>query len=226
METKKTSKANLEKNKLLFLEIGLIIVLGIVLIALEWTTRPTNSSSLNFPGEDIGEEELTIITRYQEEKPEPPPPPPKIVDILNIVANDEKLNNPFELDNMEIKEDFGFDIPQYKEEPDDKELDFFVVEDKPKFQGGGHNAFSKWIYENLQYPDIAAENGISGRVFMQFTINSKGEVVDAKVTRGVDPNLDKEALRVVSSSPLWEPGKQRGRPVNVRFSFSIFFVLQ
>jgi protein TonB len=225
METKKTSKANLEKKRFLFLEIGLVIVLGIVLIALEWATRPSKTSNLDFLGVDIGDEEMTIITRHQEKKPEPPPPP-KVVDVLNIVANDEKLNNPLELQNMEIPEDFEFEITPYKEEKDDEELDFFIVEDKPKFQGGDHNAFSEWIHANLRYPVIATENGITGKVFMQFTINSKGEVVDVKVIRGVDPALDKEALRVVSSSPMWEPGKQRGRPVNVRFSFSIFFVLQ
>lgn len=226
METKKTSKANLEKKRFLFLEIGLVIVLGIVLIALEWATRPANSSSLYFLNEDTAEEELTIITRHQEEKPEPPPPPPGIVDILNIIDNNEKLDDPFELENMEITEDFVIQIPDYKDEKYDEEFYFFAVQDKPKFQGGDHNAFSKWVHENIQYPVIAIKNGISGRVFLQFTINSKGEVVDVKVMRGVDPALDKEALRVVSASPIWEPGKQSGRPVNVRFSFSIFFALQ
>lgn len=226
METKKTSKANLEKKRFLFLEIGLVIILGIVLIGLEWAIRPSNSSNLYFLDEDIGEEEMTIITRHQEKKPEPPPPPPRVVDVLNIVDNDERLNNPFELENMEIHEDFGFNIIPYNEEEYDEEFDFLVVQDKPKFQGGDYNAFSRWVHKNIQYPVIAAKNGISGRVFMQFTINSKGEVVDVKVMRGVDPALDKEAIRVVSASPVWEPGKQSGRPVNVRFKFSIFFALQ
>jgi protein TonB len=226
METKKTSKANLEKNKLLFLEIGLVIVLGIVLIALEWSTRPSNSGNFYFPGEDIGEEEMTIITRHQEKKPEPPPPPPKVVEVIKIIDNSKKIDNPYELENIRFTEDFVIDIVPYKEEKYNDEFDFFVVEDKPKFRGGDHNDFSKWVHENIQYPVIAAENGINGRVFMQFTINSKGEVVNVKVTRGVDPALDNEAIRVVSSSPMWEPGKQRDKPVNVRFSFSIFFLLQ
>ena len=96
----------------------------------------------------------------------------------------------------------------------------------PKFQGGGKEKFREWIAKNLQYPPIAAENGISGRVFVQFAVNAQGEVVDVKVVRGVDPALDKEAVRVVKSSPRWTPGKQRGRPVKVQFTFPIVFVLQ
>jgi len=103
---------------------------------------------------------------------------------------------------------------------------FFIVEEMPSFQGGGEDAFREFIAKNLRYPEIAADNGISGRVYVQFAINSKGEVVDAVVVRGVDPALDKEALRVVLSSPKWEPGRQRGRPVKVQFTFPINFILQ
>ncbi|KPL11109.1 MAG: energy transducer TonB, partial [Bacteroides sp. SM23_62] len=78
----------------------------------------------------------------------------------------------------------------------------------------------------LRYPEIAAENGISGKVYVQFAVNSKGEVVDAVVVRGVDPALDKEAVRVVTSSPKWSPGRQRGKAVKVQFTFPINFVLQ
>jgi protein TonB len=102
---------------------------------------------------------------------------------------------------------------------------FFIVEEMPSFKGGGEDAFREWIAQNLRYPEIAADNGISGRVYVQFAINSKGEVCDAVVVRGVDPALDKEALRVVMSSPKWEPGRQRGRPVKVQFTFPINFIL-
>ena len=84
----------------------------------------------------------------------------------------------------------------------------------------------KYIGQNLRYPEIAAENGISGRVIVQFAVNKVGTVVDAKVVRSVDPALDKEAIRVVMSSPKWTPGKQRGKAVKVLFTFPINFVLQ
>ena len=108
-----------------------------------------------------------------------------------------------------------------------EEETFYIVEDMPKFNGGDPAVeFRKYIAQNLHYPEIAAENGISGRVIVQFAVNSKGKVVDAVVVAGVDPALDKEAIRVVMSSPPWTPGRQRGKPVKVLFTFPINFVLQ
>ena len=105
---------------------------------------------------------------------------------------------------------------------------FYVVEDMPEFNGGGDPAieFRRFIAQNLQYPERAAANGIEGRVIVQFAVNSSGKVVDATVVRSVDPDLDKEALRVINSSPEWEPGRQKGKAVDVLFTFPINFVAQ
>ena len=104
---------------------------------------------------------------------------------------------------------------------------FYIVEDMPTFNGGDPaTEFKKYIVQNLRYPEIAAENGISGRVIVQFAVNKVGTVVDGKVVRSVDPALDKEAIRVVMTSPKWVPGKQRGKAVKVLFTFPINFVLQ
>jgi protein TonB len=226
MESKKSKKADLEKNRPLFLELGLVIVLAIVLLAFEWTTKPSKAGALDILAEDIGDEEIIPITRHQEKPPEPPPPPPKVIEVLNIVADDKELTDQLELDNMDMDQDLEMEFMPFEEEEAGEEEVFIIVEDMPKFQGGDQNAFRRWIQDNLRYPEIAAENGISGKVFVQFAVNSKGQVVDAKVIRGVDPALDKEALRVVTSSPRWEPGKQRGKPVKVQFTFPIVFVLQ
>ncbi len=108
----------------------------------------------------------------------------------------------------------------------EKEI-FFVVEEMPTFNGGDAGVeFRKYIGENLEYPEVAAENGISGRVVVQFTVNAKGVVEDAAIVRSADPALDEEALRVVMSSPTWQPGKQEGKKVNVQFTFPINFVLK
>jgi len=108
--------------------------------------------------------------------------------------------------------------------PVDTEV-FFIVEEMPTFSGGEPGIeFRKYIDENLRMPEAAAINGIEGRVVVQFMVNSKGKVVNAVIVRGVDPLLDAEALRVVNSSPAWEPGKQRGEPVNVLFTIPINFV--
>ncbi len=226
MEVKKSEKVNLEKNRSLFLELGLVIVLATVLIAFEWTTRPSQSNAFETLSEDEGEEEIVPITRQLEEQPPPPPPPPQVIEVLNIVQDDVELDDQLELDDMEGNQDLEMDFMPFEEEEAGEEEVFIIVEDMPKFMGSDQNAFRTWIQQNLRYPEIAAENGISGRVFVQFAVNSKGQVVDAKVIRGVDPALDKEALRVVNSSPKWQPGKQRGKPVKVQFTFPIVFILQ
>jgi TonB family protein len=109
----------------------------------------------------------------------------------------------------------------------DKEGEIFViVENMPKFQGGDINKFREYIGENLKYPEIAKENGIQGRVILSYVIEPDGRLTNAKILRGVDPSLDKEALRVVESSPVWTPGTQRGEPVRVQFNIPINFALQ
>ena len=102
---------------------------------------------------------------------------------------------------------------------------FFIVEDMPTFQGKPVDNFRNYIADNIVYPEEAAKNGIEGKVFVQFKVNSSGKVADARIVRGVDPLLDAEALRVIKSSPDWEPGKQRGKKVCVMFTFPIKFEL-
>lgn len=109
--------------------------------------------------------------------------------------------------------------------PADEQV-FIVVEEPASFQGGDVNSFRDWVTKNLKYPIIAVEKGISGKVYVQYAINSKGDVVDVKVVRGVDPSLDKEAIRVISSSPKWEPAKQKGTKVKQQFTIPIAFQLQ
>ncbi len=103
---------------------------------------------------------------------------------------------------------------------------FFKVEVMPDFQGGGLDAFLSYIAENIRYPQEAAEEGVQGRVFVEFIVRKDGSVTDAKIVRGVDPLLDKEALRVVSASPQWVPGMQRGQEVDVKFTFPVIFQLK
>jgi protein TonB len=227
METKKTKKADLENKRGIFLQIGLIVVLGLTLAAFEWSSRPNMENTLGELADVDLEEEIVPITRQQEVKPPPPPPPPKVTEVLNIVKDDVQIDDELIVDDAEADQNMQIDIVEFQEEEEvaDEEV-FFIVEDMPSFQGKGQEGFREWIAQNLRYPEIAAENGISGKVYVQFAVNSKGQVVDAVVVRGVDPALDKEAIRVVMSSPKWTPGRQRGKPVKVQFTFPINFVLQ
>ena len=227
MELKKSKKADLENKKGIFLQIGLVIVLGIILAAFEWSSRPNMESTLGDLADMDLEEEIIPITRQQDVKPPPPPPPPKVADVLNIVEDDVEIEDELIIEDAESDQNMEIEIVEFEEEEEVAEEEvFFIVEDMPSFQGKGQEGFREWIAKNLRYPEIAAENGISGKVYVQFAVNSKGQVVDAVVVRGVDPALDKEAVRVVTSSPKWSPGRQRGKAVKVQFTFPINFVLQ
>ncbi|MFC2087392.1 energy transducer TonB [Bacteroidota bacterium] len=226
MEIKKNDKANIDKYRGVFLQIGMVLSLSIILAAFEWTSRDKGLNLLAEMEETEFEEEVIPITR-QEVKPPPPPPPPQVTEVLNIVDDDVEIEDELEIEDMEADQTTQIEIYEFEEEEEEEEGEiFFIVEDMPTFMGGDQNKFREYIQKNLKYPTIAAENGIQGRVFVNFIVNEKGEVTNVTVVRGVDPALDEEAVRVVKSSPEWTPGRQRGKPVRVQFTFPIVFVLQ
>ena len=102
---------------------------------------------------------------------------------------------------------------------------FDVVEQQPSYPGG-MGALNQWLASNIKYPAMAAENGIEGRVVVQFVVERDGSVSGVHVVRGVDPSLDKEATRVVSQMPKWIPGKQNGSAVRVKYTVPVTFRLQ
>lgn len=110
-------------------------------------------------------------------------------------------------------------------EPAEDEQVFFIVEEMPEFPGG-EAALRNFIAQTIKYPVAAQDLGIQGRVYVSFVVSKTGKVTDAKIARGVDPVLDQEALRVVNALPLWKPGIQRGKPVNVSYTVPINFALQ
>lgn len=229
MELKKNPKADLQKMKLLFTEIGLVAALGVVLLAFEWTSSGDINTDLANLQDVVMEEEMIPITQMEEIKPPPPPPEPvQVTDVINIVEDDVDIDDNLDIFDSEFREDVAVKIVKFQEEEEEMEEEqvFVVVEDMPGFGGGDSNKFREYIAKNLRYPEVAAENGIQGRVFVQFVVEPDGRVSNVKVVRGVDPALDKEAVRVVESSPPWKPGKQRGKPVRVSFTFPIIFVLQ
>lgn len=227
MEVKKTPKADLESKKTVFLQIGLVVVLSLVLVAFEWTSTDVNVD-FSLQDEDIEvEEEIIPITRQEEVKPPPPPPPPAVADILNIVEDDVELDEELEIMDTEMSQDDIVDFSNmvFEEETRDEGEIFMIVEEMPEFPGGTE-ALHKYLAQSVRFPVIAQENGIQGRVYIQFVINQNGEVTNATILRGVDPSLDREALRVVEAMPKWKPGKQRNRPVRVSYTVPINFVLQ
>lgn len=229
MEIKKTPKADLENRRTLYTEIGLVVALLVVWGAFSYSTKEKAVASL---GEDTQVVEVEDMVPITQETPPPPPETPKIPvlsDQIDIVEDDIKVDDNF----MSLEDDanLGVEIMDYVEEVkeevvEEEAIPFQLVEEKPSFNGGDANEFSKWVNSKLQYPEIAKENGVQGRVTLQFTVNTDGSVSNVKVLRGVDSSLDKEAVKVVSMSPKWKPGKQRDRAVKVTYTFPVIFQLR
>ena len=231
MEIKKSEKASLENKRLLFTEIGLILALLIVWGAFSYSTKEKKVAVFEDVAEEIAVEEEIPIT--QENTPPPPETPdgPVLSDQIDIVDDEIVVDDSMFL-NLEDDSSIGIEIMDYveavveEEEVEEEAIPFQLVEEKPKFQGGDANDFTRWVNSRLQYPEIAKENGVQGRVTLQFTVNADGSVANVKVLRGVDPSLDQEAVRVVSSSPKWTPGRQRDRAVKVTYTFPVVFQLR
>ena len=232
MELKKSPKADMGKNKLLFVEIGLIAALSVSLFAFNYETgiEPKEKLAKN---DDGGVNEIELPSTNFNEPPPPPEPTLEVSfsDQIDIVDDEIQVDDAFII--AEDDEDWGVEQMDYyeageveEEVVEEEAIPFQLVEEKPSFQGGDANQFSKWVNQRLVYPEIAKENGVQGRVTLQFTVEKDGSITKVKVLRGVDPSLDKEAIRVVSSSPKWKPGKQRDRAVPVTYTFPVIFQLR
>jgi protein TonB len=227
MEVKKTSKASLEDKKVIFLMIGFVMVLSLMYIGLEWTQSEVTVYE-SFSNDFLVEDELDIIQTNQDLPPPPPPPPtPEVVEVLNVVENNKttvSIDINTEIDNNKIEEIIAAPIATPIEEDEDQMV-FQVVETMPSFPGGAAELF-KYLSINIKYPIIAEINGIQGRVICQFVVNKDGSIVDIEVVKSVDPNLDKEAIRVIKAMPKWSPGKRHGRFVRVKYTLPVVFKLQ
>lgn len=225
MKTKKSKRANLENFRTIFLQIGIILTLTAILAAFEWETKVefkpitlytsgTETIELNMP-----------ITRPKEEKKliKPPVPISKII----IEKNDVKIEDEQLFESTEFKWDDAIDI-NIIEDIEDEIIDpiFFSYQEYPKFMGKDDNAFRKYIAENVRFPIEAQENGLMGKVQVQFVVDLDGSLSQIKILRGVHPSIDKEVLRVIENSPKWLPAVQSGRNVRAMYGIIIAFKLE
>lgn len=226
MEVKKAPKADLESKKTLFFEIGLALALGILLYAFEWKSETSKAKDMDTTTQVQEVEESIPVTQQNTPPPPPPPPAPKLADLIDIVENEQDVDDELEITDAEDEsENTVVDVTKFDDfnEEDTGEQEIFqIVETMPSFPEGNP---TKWINKNIKYPVLAQENGIQGKVFIQFVIEKDGSITDVKVARGVDASLDKEAMRVVKAMPKWNPGKQRGKPVRVAYTLPINFQL-
>ena len=229
MQPKKTEKADLEKRRGLYLEIGLVVVLAAVLVA--FNVKNYDNKKIEVTQRTAEDEAEEVIIQTQDDTPPPPPPPePEVVTTeLNIIENDAETENEMNMDVFDkIEKQENIEIVQVQVEQDEEEAEdeiFQVVEQDPEFPGGS-DAIFKFIQQNLKYPQLAKENNITGRVFVQFVVEKDGSVSNVRAMRDPGGGLGKEAERVVKSMPKWTPGKQRGKAVRAYFTLPINFVLQ
>jgi protein TonB len=238
MQIKKSEKASLEGDKLIYALMGFVFVLSLCYVALEWTNQVTKYEQAD---QDFQiEEELDIQQTTQEMTPPPPPPPaPEVVqevEVLNVVEDDVKTesvdfsseDNNTTVEIVEVQQEVKEEVKveEDKREEVEENVVFRVVETMPSFPGGDA-ALMKFISDNVRYPAIAQENGIQGRAICQFTVEKDGSISDIQIVRSAgDETLDKEAKRVIKSMPKWSPGKQRGKAVRVSYTIPINFRLQ
>lgn len=232
MEAKKSQKADLEKKKGLFLEIGLVTILALVLVA--FNLRSTEKSDSGLATQMISEEmEEEIIQteeeQQQEPEPEPEQPEPEVTTELEVVDNDAEIENELGIidagdDANKQQEDVVISDVGGEEEVVEEEI-FVFVEKYPEYPGG-EAALYEYLNKNIQYPEMARDNGITGTVVIKFVVEKDGSITKASILREIGGGCGKEALRVVNAMPKWKPGQQSGKAVRTEFTLPVQFQLQ
>jgi len=207
---------DIRKNYFIYLQIGLLASLSIFLIAFKVNLKSEEPEAVVLEQQEEVEIEEVIQTK-QIETPPPPPRPPVPVEVPNDeVIEDEILDLDAELDL-----DGPLDLPPPPPSQDEEEEEqiFVVVEQQPELIGG-----LQQLQANVDYPELARQAGIEGRVVVSFIVNKEGEVESPKVVRGIGGGCDEEALEAVKNAKF-KPARQRGRPVKVRYSLPVTFRL-
>jgi len=228
-QIKKSPEANLENKRLTYTLMGLVLSFAVFYVAFEWTDRDVEKYDVAVSQDVIFEEEMIEQTVQEEQNTPPPPPPaaPDVIEEIQIVDDDVEtadITISSEDDQTQAQEVIQAPIEMPEEDPEEN-IVFVVAEKMPSFPGG-QQALMKYLSENIRYPVIAQENGVQGRVIVQFTVRKDGSIDDVKVVKSADPSLDKEAVRLIKSVPAWEPGMQRGKAVHCKFTVPIVFKLQ
>jgi len=224
MELKKSEKADLTKTSTLFFSLGLTLTLAVVLTAFEWKEMEEQAELLAGKTTNTADEIMEVPPTDI-----PPPPPPQIQQPQVVeVPDEEEIEEEIEVNlDVEMTEDTKVEQIEIKvEEPKEDVDEIFTIVEETATPKGGMAAFYKYVGSKLKYPPQANRMGVEGKVYVEFVINRDGSIVDARVVRGIGAGCDEEAVRVVASSPAWNPGKQRGKAVRQKYTIPIIFKLQ
>lgn len=237
MEIKKSVKADLESKKGTHFLIGSITALAVIFASFEYTSREYKETGQIYASASFApEEDIVPITQpIFTAAPPPPAEVPTVADIIDIVDDNQQIEET-KIETTESTTEAlsgptlshaavsSASLMPTIEETDEEEI-VDVAQVQPEFPGGTAKLM-EWLAKNLRYPAAAQELCVQGRVIVQFVVNRDGGIVEPKVIKSIDPLLDKEAIRVVSSMPKWSPGRQGGRTVRVRFTLPVTFRLQ
>lgn len=226
MELKKNSKANLDKSRSIFFLIGMLISLALVFFAFNYATETSPIKDLGRIDEAYIDDDIVPIVRPEKiEEIKPPTPKPDIVE-LAIVEDDKVIKNEVEVFNSESKEDDKIEFVQITPKQEEEEETILIFASTPPSFPGGDLGLHKFISSKVRYPNAAREAGIEGKIYVRFCVTKSGKVEKISIIRGVDPLLDKEALRVVNLLPNWTPGENNGKKVSVWYTLPISFNLE
>ena len=237
MKPKKNPDVDPKRNSFLYFQIGLVSILLLTYLAIELKTYDKQIEAMTMAIDDAFlDEEVPMTQHLNTPPPPPPPPPPAAPEVIKVVENN-KVVEETKMQTTETNQKEIVKVAAVVEVEDEVDVDvpFSVIEDVPLFPGcekvskdQQRDCFNQKIQEhikkNFQYPEVAQEMGIQGRVNVMFTIDKDGSITNVKM-RGPDANLEKEAARIISKLPRMIPGKQRGKPVRVPFSVPITFRL-
>jgi len=232
MEVKKSSRADLDRHSRQNFMLSIVVVLATLFVVLEYDYIGSDDGlDADALDDIINELDLDKLKEEEERIPlitKPVALVPKTIEQLNVVDEEPEELNDDELmpDGADI-EDKTTDEDEVRPEINKEELDAMdreVVEQLPEFPGGAV-ALMKWLTQNLRYPDAARRRKLQGRVVTQFIVNADGSLSDLKVVEPVDPQLDREALRVLRMMPAWKAGNQDGKPCRTMVCIPIVFKL-
>jgi len=224
MEAKKTSRADLQNRRVLFLEIGLIVALAVVVLAFNWGQKEVVVEKMV---ENIAaaEEEVIINTEQEQRQPEVKPQPVQAIsDFIEVVRNDTQITT--EMNFSDFNEEVVIEVPKVVEEVVD-DVPVYNPDEAPVPPGGDINTFRNWLMTKaLVYPRTAIENNITGTVTLRFVVERDGSVSGIESLGSPDKSLTDEAIRALKTSPKWQPGKSRNRPVRSFFILPVVFKLE
>ncbi len=226
MEVKKNPNVDLQNKKGIFLEIGLIFALAICVVAFSLGQSKKSIEIIEVSGPEV-EMDLVDITKPEEPKTQAPVKQAVqlISDFIKVVKNDTKIETEFDFAEFTEEEIVVEEIEVAPEEIVE-EAAFIKVEVMPSFMGGDLNTFRMWVAQEFKIPAIAAENGIQGKVVVQFVIEKDGRLSSIEFLQSPDRVYEDEVRRVLMKSPKWTPGRQRDAVVRVRYILPIDCRLQ